>query len=97
MIKIIDVFTRKSRHFIVKEMNMVEVMTMIDLAKGAGYDMDDMSVSNCNFTDKPGYWFINIKLTKNQWGTLLKECKEKQYHLVIKDDPDRMYFTKIKA
>ena len=94
MIKILDIFTIKSRHFVVKENDMIEVMRLIDAAQDVGYYTDRMSVGNCRCADDLTLWYIEIRLTTNQWCSLLEKCKKKGYILVIKEDPESMYFTK---
>lgn len=93
--KVFDVFTAKSYHFITKEKDMVNAIKLVQSAKSAGYNTDDMSVGNCGLSDEPENWSIRVNLTVNQWCSFLEECKHKGYQLVIKDDPDKMYFTKI--
>ena len=93
--KIFDCFTVEERHFIVKEKNLIEVMKMIQLALSNGYRTGNMSVGNCGCAEESDVWFIHVSLTNNKWRMLLKECKDKKYQLVIKEDPNDMYFTKI--
>ena len=94
--KVFDVFTVKSYQFMVKENSMVEIMNMIQSAKSVGYRTDGMSVGDCGLAEETGHWYINTNLTTNQWCALLECCKNKKHQLVIKDDPNRMYFTKVK-
>lgn len=94
MLKIFDVFTTKSYHFIVKEINMVEIMNMVHSAKSVSYDADIIFVGKCRMEDETNLWFIDTNLTTNQWCALLEECKKNKYTLIIKDDPNRMYFAK---
>lgn len=96
MFKIFDAFTAKSYQFMVKETSMVEVMNMIHSAKATNYHADGKYVGDCGIADETNHWFINTNLTSKQWYALLEECKIKKYQLVIKDDPSRMYFTKVK-
>lgn len=90
MDKLFDRFTGERRQFIVKENDLVEVMNMLNTSILTGCKRSDIAV---NKREEAG-WFINTDLTKNQWRGLLIECKNKKYQLVIKDDPDRMYFIK---
>lgn len=96
MIKIIDIFTVKRRCFIVKEKNLIEVMKMFSEAFHAGYRTDGMTVGNCGWAEETDSWYIHANLTNNQWRELLNKCKENNYRLVIKDNPDNMCFIKIK-
>ena len=75
---------------------MIEALRMIQSALPAGYNMGDMNVGNCGWAEQPNSWFIHINLTDNQWRELLKACKDKGYHLIIKEQNGDMYFTKIK-
>ena len=95
MIKILDAFTAKSHQFVVKENDMIKVMHMIQKAKYAGFRTDGMYVGDCGFGEELKCWIIHTNLTTNQWCALLEECKNEKYQLVIKDDPNNMYVTKI--
>lgn len=90
-----DKFTGKERCFIMKEEQLLEIIKMIDVALGDKYFTQGMKVNNCRKANEPDLWSIDVDLTNNQWQTLLSKCKEKKYMLIIKDDPDRMYFKKI--
>lgn len=94
MIKILDVFTVKSYHFIVDESDIIKLMKIIDVAQDTSYYTAAMSVGNCRRDDKLTLWYIDVNLTTNQWCALLEKCKKNKYVLVIKDDPGSMYFTK---
>lgn len=94
MIKLFDVFTVRNRHFIVEERDLIKLMTMIHNARQTSYYKDFMSVGNCAWADEPKSWFVSINLTTNQWCDLLKQCIDNKYQFVIKEHPDRMYFTK---
>lgn len=96
MLKIIDMFTIKRRCFIVKEKNLIDVLKMFQAAFHAGYHANDMSVGNCGWAEESDSWYIHTNLTNNQWRALLEGCKENNYRLVIKDNPDNMHFVKIK-
>lgn len=91
--KFFDRFTAKSHYFIVKENNLIEVMKLFNTALFAGYYKGGMNVSNLGEHE----WFIRVDLTKKQWQALLVECKNKNYQLVIKEEPDKMYFTKVEG
>lgn len=91
MMKFFDRFTAKSHYFVVKENDLIEVMKMFSTALFAGYYKGGMNVGNLGDHE----WFIQVDLTNNQWRALLVECKNKKYQLVIKEDPDKMYFTKM--
>lgn len=39
---------------------------------------------------------IRVSLTDNEWTDLLNLCKINDYKLVIKNDKNKMYFTKVK-
>lgn len=100
MLKVFDRFTAKRRYFVVKEKNLVEVMKMFDEAMFISYiskfHTNDMTVGNCRLVGEHDAWFVHVNLTNKQWLVLLKECKEKEYKLVIKDQADKMYFEKSK-
>ena len=96
MINLFDKFTVKRRYFIVKEKNMIEVLKMIQTALSDGVPTGCASVGNCGLAKEPELWFVHVDLTTNKWRTLLKECKNKHYQLVIKESPENMYFEKIK-
>ena len=97
MIKLFDRFTIKKRHFIVKEKDTIEVLKMIQSAKTEGYYAGCMNVGNCGWAEESDSWFIHVSLTDIQWKELLKECKDKKYQLVIKENPEDMYFVKIEG
>ncbi len=92
MIKLLDRFTIKRHYFVVKENDLIETMKMLNTALFNGYFKGGMNVKKGDEKE----WHIQVNLTKNQWEALLVECKNKKYQLVIKDDPDRMYFNKVK-
>lgn len=97
MIRIFDSFTSKEYDFIVEEKDMVEMMKMIRTSKSIGCRTDMIFVGNSKSDEESNHWFINTNLTTNQWCEFLKQCEERKYQLVIKDDPNRMYFTKVKG
>lgn len=97
MLRIFDVFTSKEYNFIVEEKNVVEMMKMIRAAKTTDCHTDMVFVGESKSGEGSDHWFLNTNLTTNQWCTFLEECKSKGYQLVIKDDPNRMYFTKAKG
>lgn len=97
MLKVFDIFTIKRRYFVVEEKNMVEAMRMIQSALSTGYHKEGMNVGNCGWAEEANKWFIHVNLTNNQWQSLLGECKNKKYQLVIKENPNDMYFTKIEG
>jgi hypothetical protein len=98
MRKLFDIFTAKRRYFIVKELDMNEVMKMIDESLIVGYfskyQSRGMTIGHCRWLKDPNLWYVHVDLTTKQWRKLLETCKEKKYNLVIKDVPDRMYFEK---
>lgn len=96
MIKLFDRFTIKRRQFIVKEKNMIEVLKMFQTALNNGYRTGGLSVGDCCCAEESDLWYIHTNLTDNQWRGLLEECKNKNYQLVIKNNPNVMYFTKVK-
>ena len=95
--KLFDKFTVKKRYFVVKEKNMIEVMNMVQSALSAGYSTGGMNVGKSELVEESNLWSIHINLTGNQWRALLESCKGGNYQLVIKDNPDKMYFTKIEG
>ena len=96
MMKIFDKFVFQRRYFVVMESEMIEVVKMVQLALMDGYCRDSsMSIGNCGWANEPDAWFIHVTLSKHQWRTLLRECKNKKYQLVVKEEPDNMYFTKL--
>ena len=90
MMKLFDSFTGGSRDFIVKESDLIELMNMLDSALTASYFKGGITVRKA----KSNCWNIDAFLTKNQWRAFLVDCKSKKYHLVIKDEPNKMYFVK---
>lgn len=97
MMNVFDRFTVKKRHFIVKENNMVETLKMIQSAKSEGYYAGGINVGNCGWAEEPDSWFAHVNLTNNQWKSLLEQCKANNYQLVIKENPEDMYFTKVEG
>lgn len=95
--KLFDVFTIKKRNFIVKEKDMIEVLNMIQSGKSEGYCTGQINVGNSGSTEGTDLWFIHVYLTDKQWKGLLIECKNKKYQLVIKENPNDMYFTKMEG
>lgn len=81
MCNLLDRFTGEVRNFKVKSEDMIEVMDM--------FPSIEMKVNKVGET---GLWRISACLTNNQWCTLLKECKDKNYKLVIRDTANDMYF-----
>ena len=73
---------------------MIEVMNMIQVAQYTGNRTLGMNVGQCDWGFEPNLWFIHVCLTNDQWSVLLCECKKKQYQLIVKDNPNEMYFTK---
>lgn len=96
MIKIFNSFTTSKHQFIVREDNMIEVMNMIQLAIRTGCNMVSMQIRECDWVLDSGSWTIRVELTNDQWNVLLCECKKKNYQLMVKDNPNEMYFTKRK-
>ena len=98
MNKLFDVFTAKRRNFIVKEKYMIEVLKMLDLAlltNRISKCQSGIYIGNCKWAEQTDSWYIHVELTDKQWRTLLLECKDKHYQLVIKDRDDNMHFEKI--
>lgn len=83
MCNFLDKFTGEVRNFKVKSEDMIEVM-----------DMFPPIELKINKVGETGLWHINSYLTNNQWGALLKGCRDKNYKLVIKDKANDMYFEK---
>ena len=96
MINLFDRFTSERRYFVVGEKHLIEVMKMIQTAWTTGSYTGGMTVGNCGWADEPISWYIHVNLTKKEWCALLKECESRKFQLVIKDVPNRMYFTKVK-
>ena len=91
--KLFDRFTVKNRNFVAKESNLIEVMKMFNAALFAGYYRGGMTVNK----GEEHEWLVQVNLSNYQWRALLEECKNKKYQLVIKDNPDKMYFAKMEG
>lgn len=95
--KLFDSFTSKKHDFMVKEKDMIEVMNMIQLTLNTGCRNSSMNIGRCDWGYDSNVWFIHVDLTDDQWNVLLNECKDKKYQLIVKDNPNEMYFTKIES
>ena len=94
MIKLFNNFTTKKHDFIVKEENLIEVMKMIQLTLCIGSSIERMSLEQCDYNIGDGSWSIRVNLNEDQWHVLLCECKKSNYQLLVKSNPNQMYFYK---
>jgi len=96
MLKVFDRLTIKKHCFVVRKEDLIEIMSMIQRSIFTNYFTESMAVRNGGKDVETDNWIINVNLTNLQWKAMLQECKEKKYQLIIKDDPDKKYFTKVK-
>lgn len=96
MIKLFDGLTVKRRYFMVEDGDMIEVLNMIQSALSVSKPVKVISIGGYRSVDERNLWSVCAVLTSRQWRTLLQECKDKHYKLVIKDIPNRMYFERVK-
>lgn len=101
---ICDRFTLKEYVFEIDEKNILEGWDMImksirdiGIIKSKMFDRDlVIRVSEYEGSNIISYR-ISVNLSNIEWNSLLKSCKQHKYQLLIKEDRDVMYFTKIES
>lgn len=101
---ICDRFTLKEYVFEIDEKNILEGWDMImesirdiGIIKSKMFDRDlVIRVSEYEGSNIISYK-ISVNLSNIEWNSLLKNCRKHKYQLLIKEDKDVMYFTKIES
>lgn len=99
-----DKFTMKGLEFTVDQNNSDEVINMIyhsidntNILKPKKYNRE-LILTVCDYNDDNILMYkIKVELSDREWCNLLKQCKDKSYQLIIKQNHDEMYFSKIES
>ncbi len=103
MFNIFDGLTKKDYHFVVKEFNLIEVIKMMHTAISNqnyifGLGSSPMTILNngIEVVENQECYIerLNVNLTTKGWNTLIDLCRKQNYKLVVKNEPNVMYFTK---
>ena len=100
MFNLFDCLTGKDYSFVVKEFNLLEVLKMIHISKPNRILSDGfISIKNKSIevenNEECYVEKISTRLTNKEWDNLLHLCVKQNYKLIVKDEPDVMYFTKV--